>query len=60
MQAIMCDQLQAIFGDETAVEQIQNKGPFRYLLLILYMPFHAISTTNYCNYENATLLCDFL
>ena len=56
----MCDQLQAIFGDETAVEQIQNKGPFRYLLLILYMPFHAISTTNYCNYENATLLCDFL
>lgn len=29
--AIMCDQLQAIFGDETAVEQAKQQGPFRYL-----------------------------
>lgn len=27
--AIMCDQLQAIFGDETAVEQAKQMGPFR-------------------------------
>lgn len=27
--AIMCDQLQAIFGDETAVEQAKQQGPFR-------------------------------
>lgn len=27
--AIMCDQFQAILSDETAVEQIQKKGPFR-------------------------------
>lgn len=26
----MCDQLQAIFGDETAVEQAKQQGPFRY------------------------------
>jgi hypothetical protein len=28
--AIMCDQLQAIFGDETAVEQAKQQGPYRY------------------------------
>lgn len=27
--AILVDQLQAIFGDETAVEQVQHKGPYR-------------------------------
>lgn len=27
--AILIDQLQAIFGDETAVEQVQQKGPYR-------------------------------
>lgn len=27
--AIMCDQFQAIFNDETAVEQVQNRGPYR-------------------------------
>jgi len=27
--AIMCDQLQAIFGDETAVEQAKQQGPYR-------------------------------
>jgi len=27
--AIMCDQLQAIFGDETAVEAVKQQGPFR-------------------------------
>ena len=31
--AIMCDQLQAIFGDETAVEQAKQQGPYRYNLL---------------------------
>lgn len=34
--AIMCDQLQAIFGDETAVEQAKQQGPYRYL----YDKFH--------------------
>lgn len=27
--AILVDQLQAILGDETAVEQVQHQGPFR-------------------------------
>ena len=27
--AIGCDQLQAVFTDETAIEQVQKKGPFR-------------------------------
>lgn len=27
--AILSIQLQAIFGDETAVEQVQNQGPYR-------------------------------
>ena len=27
--AIMFDQLNAIFSDETAVEQVQNSGPYR-------------------------------
>lgn len=27
--AIMFDQLSAIFGDETAIEAIQNRGPYR-------------------------------
>ena len=32
--AIMCDQLQAIFGDETAVEQAKQQGPYRYSILM--------------------------
>jgi hypothetical protein len=40
--AIMCDQLQAIFGDETAVEQAKQQGPFRYL--IFAFPFISFIT----------------
>ncbi len=38
--AIMCDQLQAIFGDETAVEQAKQQGPYRYFNdQFLYLKF---------------------
>ena len=33
--AIMCDQLQAIFGDETAVEQAKQQGPYRFVIYVL-------------------------
>lgn len=29
VSAILVDQLQAILGDETAVEQVQHQGPYR-------------------------------
>lgn len=29
VSAILVDQFQAIFSDETAVEQVQHQGPFR-------------------------------
>ncbi|XP_018028010.1 palmitoyltransferase ZDHHC3 [Hyalella azteca] len=29
VSAILCDQLQAIFSDETAVEQVKRQGPYR-------------------------------
>lgn len=35
--AIMCDQLQAIFGDETAVEQAKQQGPYRFVIYLLYI-----------------------
>ena len=50
--AIMCDQLQAIFGDETAVEQAKQQGPFRYL--IFAFPLISFIT------RKIKLLCVFL
>lgn len=43
--AIMCDQLQAIFGDETAVEQAKHQGPYR-LIYLLYITLNRFVIMN--------------
>lgn len=59
--AIMCDQLQAIFGDETAVEQAKQQGPYRYWIhfpvFLYYEEKNSISMFCFADRGNLVLLC---